>query len=118
MALTFGTLLSSQGADAHRRDPFGPFGGNPRYVTRSDALGQTSPAPPASHLVAAHGLPWRVALGGLCPTGPTWSRTGFPAGLGGSVRRTRRRLMTRAVRSQIRAGWRHSPANSGVLRLG
>jgi hypothetical protein len=41
MALTFGTLLSSQGADAHRRSPFGPVGGNPIYITRSDALGQT-----------------------------------------------------------------------------
>src|SRR5947209_1928673 len=35
MALTFGTLLSSQGADAHRHGPFRPIGGNPRYVTRS-----------------------------------------------------------------------------------
>jgi len=29
MALTFGTLLSSQGADAHHRGPFGPFPGQP-----------------------------------------------------------------------------------------
>jgi hypothetical protein len=29
MALTFGTLLSSQGADAHRHDPFGPLPGQP-----------------------------------------------------------------------------------------
>ena len=29
MALTFGTLLSSQGADAHRLGPFGPFSGQP-----------------------------------------------------------------------------------------
>ena len=36
MALTFGTLLSSQGADAHRRDPLGPFGGNPRNITPGD----------------------------------------------------------------------------------
>src|SRR5438093_13298707 len=43
MALTFGTLLSSQGADAHRRGPFGPVGGNPSYVTRSVPQGQTRP---------------------------------------------------------------------------
>src|SRR5439155_22750673 len=46
MALTFGTLLSSQGADAHRQDPFGPIGGNPSYVTRSVPHGQTRPTPP------------------------------------------------------------------------
>ena len=44
MALTFGTLLSSQGADAHRQGPFRPIGGNPRYVTRSAALG-SNPMP-------------------------------------------------------------------------
>jgi hypothetical protein len=46
MALTFGTLLSSQGADAHRRDPFGPIRGNLRYATRSVPRGQTRPALP------------------------------------------------------------------------
>ncbi len=40
MALTFGTLLSSQGADAHRRGPFRPFRGNPIYATWSVTLGQ------------------------------------------------------------------------------
>jgi hypothetical protein len=44
MALTFGTLLSSQGADAHRHDPYGQIGGNPRHFTWSVPLGQT-PAP-------------------------------------------------------------------------
>ena len=33
MALTFGTLLSSQGADAHRHGPFGTIRGNPRNFT-------------------------------------------------------------------------------------
>jgi hypothetical protein len=56
MALTFGTLLSSQGADAHRHDPFGPIGGNPRNVTRSGALGQTRPALPRP---PGHGGPGR-----------------------------------------------------------
>jgi hypothetical protein len=46
MALTFGTLLSSQGADAHLLGPFGPIGGNPRHITRSVPHGQTRPAPP------------------------------------------------------------------------
>jgi hypothetical protein len=40
MALTFGTLLSSQGAVAHRHGPFGPIGGNPRNSTRFDRPGQ------------------------------------------------------------------------------
>src|SRR5579875_527313 len=53
MALTFGTLLSSQGADAHRRGPFRPFGGNPRYITRSDSHGQTCPGSARSRLVGA-----------------------------------------------------------------
>ena len=53
MALTFGTLLSSQGADAHRQGPFGPIRGNPRHITRSVPHGQTRPAPPGSHLVGA-----------------------------------------------------------------
>jgi hypothetical protein len=42
MALTFGTLLSSQGADAHRHGPFGAIRGNPSYITWSVAHGQTS----------------------------------------------------------------------------
>jgi hypothetical protein len=40
MALTFGTLLSSQGAEAHLHGPFGPIGGNPRNSTRFDRAGQ------------------------------------------------------------------------------
>jgi hypothetical protein len=46
MALTFGTLLSSQGADAHRHDPFGAIRGNLSYTTRSVPHGQTRPALP------------------------------------------------------------------------
>src|SRR6476661_2162237 len=53
MALTFGTLLSSQGADAHRRNRFRLFGGNPRNATPVRAPG-SNPSRPASHLVAAH----------------------------------------------------------------
>jgi len=34
LALTFGTLLSSQGADAHRSEPFSPSRGNSPNVTR------------------------------------------------------------------------------------
>jgi hypothetical protein len=46
MALTFGTLLSSQGADAHHHDSFEAFRGNPRYFTWSVPHGQTRPALP------------------------------------------------------------------------
>ena len=68
MALTFGTLLSSQGADAHHHSPFGRIRGNPRYVTRLVNPGQTRYLP-ASRLVepariVAHPP---VALGGKLP---------------------------------------------------
>jgi hypothetical protein len=45
MALTFGTLLSSQGADAHRRNRFRLFGGNPRNATPVRVVG-SNPLPP------------------------------------------------------------------------
>jgi len=84
MALTFGTLLSSQGADAHRRGSREPFRGNLSHATRSIPRSQTDPLRPASHLVAAHGPvhpgSWRVALGGR-PTGPARCSPGSPGGL-------------------------------------
>src|SRR5690348_4969740 len=46
MALTFGTLLSSQGADAHRHGPSRPIGGNPRYFTPVSEPRSNRPAPP------------------------------------------------------------------------
>jgi hypothetical protein len=45
MALTFGTLLSSQGADAHLRNRFRLIGGNPRNATPVGGLG-SNPDPP------------------------------------------------------------------------
>jgi hypothetical protein len=72
MALTFGTLLSSQGADAHLQDPFGSIGGNPRHTTRSVPHGQTRPAPPSSHLVGAtRQSPDASCLGEVRPTPPS-----------------------------------------------
>jgi hypothetical protein len=47
MALTFGTLLSSQGADAHHPEPFGSIRGNLWNATRSVSQCQTDPARPA-----------------------------------------------------------------------
>jgi hypothetical protein len=41
LALTFGTLLSSQGADAHRSGPLGLSRGNLLDVTRSVSRCQT-----------------------------------------------------------------------------
>ena len=41
MALTFGTLLSSQGADAHRSRPLGLSRGNSLNITRLDSRCQT-----------------------------------------------------------------------------
>src|SRR5664279_2002352 len=65
MALTFGTLLSSQGADAHRHDPFGAIGGNPSHVTLVGRPGSTCPAPPSFPLGRRTPITRRrVALGG------------------------------------------------------
>ena len=80
MALTFGTLLSSQGADAHPRSPFGLFGGNLCNVTRYDSQCQTRSARPAltvdPQLYAAESLWWPAR----------------PAPVSGSVRRAKRTL--------------------------
>ncbi len=46
LALTFGTLLSSQGTDAHPPGPLGRSGGNPINVTRSGARCQNRPSRP------------------------------------------------------------------------
>jgi len=46
LALTFGTLLSSQGADAHPSRPFDRSGGNPRNATRSGSRCQNRPSRP------------------------------------------------------------------------
>jgi hypothetical protein len=69
MALTFGTLLSSQGADAHRRGSLRAVLGQPELRYPVSSAGVKRPQlRPASHLVAAHGAedqqPRRVALGG------------------------------------------------------
>jgi hypothetical protein len=67
MALTFGTLLSSQGAGAHRHSSFELIGGNLRYATRSVSQGQCDPHRPASRLVDPSdriAAVRRVALGG------------------------------------------------------
>jgi hypothetical protein len=77
MALTFGTLLSSQGADAHLHDPFGAIGGNLRHITRSVPHGQTRPAPPESLLVGAT----QTSLGASClGDGPPGSARPWPFG--------------------------------------
>ena len=46
MALTFGTLLSSQGADAHHRNRFRLVRGNPIYATPVGRSGQIDRSPP------------------------------------------------------------------------
>jgi hypothetical protein len=46
LALTFGTLLSSQGADAHPSEPVGRTGGNPSNATRSGSRCQSRPSHP------------------------------------------------------------------------
>ena len=85
MALTFGTLLSSQGADAHRQSPFGQIGGNPRNATPvgcARSIDRLRPLPTWS----PHTRKWRVALGGR-PVGVLRScrklacQANFPAAL-------------------------------------
>jgi hypothetical protein len=80
MALTFGTLLSSQGADAHHHAPFGSIWGNLCYATRSDSQCQTDLLVPRSpsicDFVPADSLWWPAR----------------PVPVSGSVRRARRTL--------------------------
>ncbi len=77
MALTFGTLLSSQGADAHHPGPLRPFRGNPRNFTGQIRSSQTR-APPASRLVAAHEVPRGASRLGDVRLG---SASAWPVGL-------------------------------------
>ncbi len=77
MALTFGTLLSSQGADAHRRNRFRLVGGNPKNTTlvglaRSNTTGTTQ----NSHLVGVLDEQYLVLGGNHSPgfTSP-WAST-------------------------------------------
>jgi hypothetical protein len=94
MALTFGTLLSSQGADAHRRGPFGPVGGNPRYITWSVPRGQTRPALPRLPLGrGGRRIFGPRAWGNIRPAPPAPCLVG-PVRLRGSVSRTRTTLVT------------------------
>jgi hypothetical protein len=77
MALTFGTLLSSQGADAHLSDPFRSLWGNPRYFTRSASLGQTG---------TARAPAWSSGRGDRVAR--AWGTSGRLHDVRGSVRRT------------------------------
>jgi hypothetical protein len=97
MALTFGTLLSSQGADAHRHDPFGTIRGNPRHITLVGRRWSNAQLRPASRLVAAH-----RSLGGASRLGDV-----RPASLCCSVRRTWTTLVS--GRGEVKSG-------SGTLR--
>jgi hypothetical protein len=49
MALTFGTLLSSQRTNTHHHEPFGPIRGNPQNTTRPDTRSQTTTTPDPNH---------------------------------------------------------------------
>ena len=92
MALTFGTLLSSQGADAHRPNRLRLFRGNPRNATPVRALG-SNPLPPGFPL--GRRSPG-IDLGGASRLGDVRSGS-----LSGSALRTRRTLASRTSESQI-----------------
>ena len=83
MALTFGTLLSSQGADAHRRGSFEPFRGNPSYATRSVPLESNHPSSAQLPTWSPHTVPMISNRGasrlGDVRSGPTRSPPGYPA---------------------------------------
>src|SRR3954469_17077240 len=102
MALTFGTLLSSQGAEAHRPDPFGPIRGNLVYVTRSVSHGQHGPAPPGGVPLGrgdwpAVGIPRPRAD----PPGPTRASLYGEVRRCGSGSRRRATLVKRSAATQI-----------------
>jgi len=76
LALTFGTLLSSQGTDAHPSRPLDLSGGNPINVTRCGLRCQTAPSRPGLPLwgpeEAHSAFTERATCWGLAP-GPTKS---------------------------------------------
>jgi hypothetical protein len=103
MALTFGTLLSSQGADAHRHNRFRLIGGNPRYITRSASPGQTRPAPPGLPLGrGARRVFVPRAWGNIRPAPPVARPLGS-APFSVSVPRTTRTVVIVASRCKFRA---------------
>ena len=96
MALTFGTLLSSQGADAHRLALSSRLGGNLANTTRSDSHRQTA-APPVPATVGAR---WSGAA--WCSG---WPGFGLPA--------TSRRTVVPNKENISQLGWLTS--NPGVV---
>jgi len=99
MALTFGTLLSSQGADAHHREPFGSLWGNLCYHTRSVSQCQTDLLDPGQPM-KLYSVRFAVSNDLLVPRPASLAfavakcyLAGCPAGsLRGSVRRAVRTL--------------------------
>jgi hypothetical protein len=98
LALTFGTLLSSQGADAHPSQPVGRTGGNPSNATRSGSRCQSRPSRPIGPVglgpapsgaderplsAAECTAPSAGDQSGIAPGRPT---AGFPCRLSGSPR--------------------------------
>src|SRR5438445_1043686 len=100
MALTIGTLLSSQGADAHRHSPFGRIGGNPRYVTRSAAPGQTRPVTARVFPLGLRG-PHEAAASRLGERSPDLAESRLSPGLVQSAARTNRTLVSPVRSRQI-----------------
>jgi len=78
MALTFGTLLSSQGADAHHPGPFGPIRGNLSNFTRSDPPGQTWPSTARHPTWSPHTACRGASRLGARSTRPICARTRWP----------------------------------------
>ena len=118
MALTFGTLLSSQGADAHRRNPFGRLRGNLRNVTRSVSPGQTRLRLRISDLVAPPGgLAGQPARSSTLevPARRAWRMLARARGPSQSISATVRRRTSRTVRS---AGFRVKSAGRILGRVG
>jgi hypothetical protein len=118
MALTFGTLLSSQGADAHHHDSFEAIRGNPRYFTWSVPHGQTRPALP--RLPLGRGDSRRVrclVLGGTSARlhSALASRRGP---LRDSVSRTRRTLVRGRAGCKFRVQAHAAQCFRGVHRRG
>ena len=81
LALTIGTLLSSQRTDAHPSRPFNRLGGNLRNITRPGP--QCQPARPDPAWLVTDGrrraVPWRRPLGNATP-GPCGPRSNWMQG--------------------------------------
>jgi hypothetical protein len=99
------------------RTPLRPFRTDPGQPTLRYSVGSarsTDRLRPIPTWSPHTNQPWRAALGGFVRPAPSRLRSGFPAAPGGSVRRTRRRLVSCRDARQVVPVIAARPAFAGV----